>query len=471
MLWLALQFPGLGLEIRETDQTGERPAVLLENNRVVLCNPAALAAGIAPGCSLATAHSIVPTLQHFQRDTSREQARLEFLAETLYRFSAQVSLEPPDGLVLEVGGSLELFGDAAQLALQARQLCAELGHTARWQLASTPGAALVMARAGVQRLEEVPLVSARIPAAGKNVERLANMGLHTLAPLLQLPEQELGQRFGPELVDYLGRLTGRTPDPKQFIELSPRFDQPLHLLEPVQDKDGLLFPMQRLLNELSHWLVTRQLGAEQLIWSFSTHTEAERVVLPIRFARAQQSKNAFLNIIRLRLEQVELPSDILNIRLEAARLVPWLGGSRMLFQSGSMDGGMSALTESDSSELIDQLHARLGESACSGLSVEDQHAPESAWLRSRASVRSARRANPAAGQAQPQRSRPLWLFDPPRLTDRARLTLLRGPERIQTAWWQQTIWRDYYVALLETGATCWAFVDARDQWYLHGYFG
>ena len=36
---------------------------------------------------------------------------------------------------------------------------------------------------------------------------------------------------------------------------------------------------------------------------------------------------------------------------------------------------------------------------------------------------------------------------------------------------QEAIGRDYYVASLENGARCWAFVDARNQWFLHGYFG
>jgi protein ImuB len=484
MLWLALQLPRLGLEVWDpghgghTDPEGEQAAcatVLLEDNRVVLCNPEAAAAGILPGCTLATAHSITADLDHFHRDEEKESVRLEFLAETLYRFSGQVSLAPPDGIVLEVGSSLALFGDATELAGEAQTFCEELGHRVQWQLAATPLAALVMARAGARRLESVPLHCAEIPDAGRNVERFANMGMHTLAPLLELPEVELGQRFGPDLVDYLDRLTGRAPDPRQCIEPSPRFDQALHLLEPVKDKDTLLAqpggaaPMERLLNDLSHWLVAHQLGAEQLVWSFSTHTEAERVVLPLRFARTQQSREAFMNIVRLRLEQVELPEEILNVRLTAARLTPWLSGNRNLFKLLSNEGG-----ESDSSELIDQLRARLGDRACSGIVVHDRHAPESAWAAARPDVKPARKANLARGvgpsQADPP-PRPLWLFEPPHLTRRDRLTLLNGPERIQTAWWQQTIWRDYYVASLESGATCWAFVDARDQWYLHGYFG
>ncbi len=479
MLWLALQFPHLGLEVHAQEIGGDdsgRPVVLLEDNRVRLGNRAASAAGIQTGATLATAHSIAGDLVHFQRDLVREEKRLGFIAEALYRFSAQVSLEQPDALVLEIGSSLALFGDAGHLRLEAQALCAELGHRAQTALAGTPAAALAMATASVGRLEAVPLAQARLPSV-KHLERLANMGLRTLGALIALPEVELGRRFGQEMVDYLARLTGRLPDPRAGIELKARFDQALHLLEPVRDKAGLLdqpgtaatpdtTPMTRLLTELEIWLVSHQLGAEQLVWSFSTHAEEDRVVMPVSFARAQQQRRAFARIIQLRLEQVELPEDILNVRLEALRLVPWLGGNRQLFKLLPGDGEMS---DPDSSELIDQLHARLGRGACARLAVIDQHAPESAWQATRPGRKVRQAAGRASADAPP--GRPLWLFDPPRPADPQRLTLIRGPERIQTAWWQQAIWRDYYVASLENGARCWAFVDARNDWYLHGYFG
>ena len=53
---------------------------------------------------------------------------------------------------------------------------------------------------------------------------------------------------------------------------------------------------------------------------------------------------------------------------------------------------------------------------------------------------------------------------------KSELTLLQGPERIQTAWWQQMIVRDYYLARHRNGASCWVFVDSNGNWFLHGYF-
>ncbi len=485
MLWLALHFPRLGLEIWQLSEAAgkgatPRPTVLLEDNRVVLCDGAAERAGLQAGATLATAHSITADLVHFHRDEQREADRLALLGDLLYRFSGQVSLAPPDALVLEIGSSLALFDDAERLTRETIELCRSLGHEAQGQLAASPSAALVLATANCRQLEAVPLTAARLPGSrttvsqkkpapgrkvDKELEKLHNMGINRLGPLLALPEREVARRFGPTLVDYLGRLTGRLPDPRECIVPTPDFDESLHLLEPIKDKDTVLFPMQRLLGTLEAWLVTHQLGAERLLWTFSTHGEEDRVALPVTFARAQQQKRAFLDIMRLKLEPVELPEEILNVRLEAQRLSPWLGGSRSLFRL--LDNTTAGSIETaESSELIDQLRARLGERSCSRIVIEDQHTPEAAWRPGKPAERAADiTAGPQAVH------RPLWLFDPPHPTDIARLEVLKGPERIQSAWWQQAIWRDYYVVSLENGARCWAFQDASNQWYLHGYFG
>ncbi|NGP51942.1 hypothetical protein G6N75_00345, partial [Thioalkalivibrio sp. XN8] len=58
------------------------------------------------------------------------------------------------------------------------------------------------------------------------------------------------------------------------------------------------------------------------------------------------------------------------------------------------------------------------------------------------------------------------------------LLLERGPERIETGWWDGPgIARDYWVARTPAGARLWVFrerpdgTNARPQWFLHGVFG
>jgi protein ImuB len=53
------------------------------------------------------------------------------------------------------------------------------------------------------------------------------------------------------------------------------------------------------------------------------------------------------------------------------------------------------------------------------------------------------------------------------------LSLERGPERIESGWWDGgDVRRDYYRASNPQGAMLWVYRDLRSQaWYLQGIFG
>ncbi len=489
MLWLGLHFPLLALEVfTACAPDDDRPRVVTDGGRVLLCNRPAATAGIAVGATLATAHSIANPLDHYPCSPERERRRLELLAEALYGFSARVSLAPSDsaGIVLEIGASLRLFGAADVLEQQITALCRNLGHEVRARRAATPLAALILARANASCLGDVPLVQAAVEPErldADRIERLANMGVQHLAQLLTLPQRGLAQRFGADLVDYLGRITGERPDPRPAIAPAEQFAATVHLLEPLNDKEALAFPMQRLLTDLQHWLVARQLGAEQLVWRFAS-SAGQQTDMAVRFARARQRREAFLEVTRLKLAEAALPGDVIDVTLEARRLVPWSPPGRGLFRD------LPATTDAeleDAGELVDQLRARLGDGACFSLMSVDQHTPEAAWSRVPPLTRQRARRDSVPGRSE----RPLWLFEPPRTVAREALTLLRGPERVHTGWWlpggatggkapvsvkrkaarSGGEARDYYVARHRSGAECWVFVNPEQRWFLHGYFG
>lgn len=476
MLWLGVHLPQLPLEVfaggrAPHENTGVPEVVVDARARVELCNPAAAAAGIAPGCSLASAHAIAPGLVHHRRDGEREQRRLRLLAETLYAFSARVCLAPPAGVMLEIGASLRLIGDAAALARRTAAACRDLGHDARARWAPTPLAALTLARADTPTLEAAPLPAAAIEPehlGAADIERFANMGIRTVGQLLALPRREVARRFGDGLGGYLARLAGDRPDPRRGIRPAEQFRSVLHLLEPLNGKDALIFPMQRLLTDLQHWLVARQLGAERLCWHFTPSGGAAQTVrLAVRFAAARQRRDDFLAITRLTLAEAALPADVIGITLEAQRLAPWSPASGGLFR---LQTGRGTADPGELSGLVDELQARLGRAACYRLDVADQHTPERAWARSAPLGRTRSRDAAAVSGGR----RPLWLFDPPRPVRRDRLSLIEGPERLHTGWWldgaEAGEARDYYVARHRDGAECWVFVDPRERWFLHGYF-
>jgi protein ImuB len=65
------------------------------------------------------------------------------------------------------------------------------------------------------------------------------------------------------------------------------------------------------------------------------------------------------------------------------------------------------------------------------------------------------------------------LFDPPRPLPEGtieRLTVLRGPERVETGWWEAPAGaRDYHEVEDAEGRRSWAF-RSEDRWYLQGAF-
>ena len=478
-LWLAVHFPQLGFEVHGLAADADadnRPAVLIEENRVMQADALAQRAGIRAGVTLATAHSIAPGLRHFPRDPEAERARLEWLALVGYRYSSRVSLAPPAQVLVEARGSLRLFGGLAALTGALAACYRLLGHETRIAAAVTPLAAQALARwsesrqnapcpvAANQALRDVPVACADLEA--RDVERLANMGIERLGQLLDLPPQELGQRFPPALLDYLHRLTGRTADPRRPIAPPERFRFHAHLLEGVQEKDALLPPMRSLIEKLTRRLAVRNLGTRVLVWTFQP-LSGQAADVHVRLAEASANATALLRLSRLRLERIDLPSEVMSVFLRADLVTP-------LLPAGA-DLGADFLGASDSSapanaikraELVDLLTARLGDQTVRTLAEVDDHRPEAAWT----ATPVATGAHAATPSMEKRGARPLWLLDPPKPVAARGFSIESGPERIETGWWDAAQARDYFVATAASGSRCWLYRDQRDRWFLHGYF-
>ena len=510
MPWFGAHFPRLGIEIFERREVArpERPAVLVDAARVRLANESARAAGIVPGATLATALGIAGALRRFDRDAAGERERLHELAEAACRYTPRVSLSEPDGLVLDTRASLRLFGGAAALAAALAALFRRARHETRIAAAHTPAAALALARAGrppgledspgpgqvaarsLAALYDAPLECAEIEAG--DVERLAGMGVRTLGPLLALPRDELGMRFGPALPDYLARLAGEAPDPRRAVVPRERFASSLHFVEPVSNVQTLLFPMRRLLTDLASWLRRRELGAGGLLWRLQPPHGAG-CEIEVRFAALRVDPGGMLDPSRLKLEGAVLPAEVASLHLSALDLAPRASEPGELFgvPPGAAGAAASCARASASpAALVDRLAARLGEGALRGLSNADDHRPERAWS-ARAPALEAHRAKPGAAgatraSADAGAGRPLWLLDPPQPVDTGRFRFLSGPERIECGWWDQSAARDYFVAVRRDGAQCWLYRcrepdpdpysdpdpgrQGPGRWFLHGYF-
>src|SRR5262245_2655273 len=110
-LWLAIHLSQFILDALKSEAPSAEPLIAVvdldHGGKVVRdCNAPAMSAGVVPGMAINSALALAPSLQSLARDVRRERALLESIAMLgLELITPRVSLEPPDGVLLEVRGS------------------------------------------------------------------------------------------------------------------------------------------------------------------------------------------------------------------------------------------------------------------------------------------------------------------------------------------------------------------------------
>ena len=453
------------------------------------CNPVASAAGIAPGMALNSALALSPQLHTLARDSRRERWLLQTLAEwSLLHFTPRVSLEPPDAILLEIHGSLRLFGGVRRLC---DQLCTQLraaGLEVSLSLMPSPLAALWMARAGqsamirnrvelASRLATLPLSVTRWPE--RSLETLATMGVRTVGDCLRLPRDGFARRFEPRLLDMLDRAVGRRPDPRDGFIPRERFAAGRDLEPEIAETERLDAAFTPLLDELCGFLRKRRCGVQALELRL-VHRETSPTRLHLRFVEPVADTARIAVLLRERLAQLVLPAPVRALHLRSGPLEESREASAELFAMDRRQSGAGV------PQLVERLRARLGAEAVYGLCLVPEHRPEAAWRVAEPALPTAKTRNrdrhpkPKCAPASAE-GKPLWLLAEPQLLDggdqpcfEGMLELESGPERIESGWWDgRDVRRDYYVARNPAGVRLWVFRDREPsgRWFLHGVFG
>jgi len=488
-LWLALHLPALLLEA--VAKMGDPPLAVIDTDRgvqrVVAMTAAARTQGIQRGLGVSAALALLADLVLRPRDLRREQQLLIQVATAALDFSPRVSLEPPDGVLLEIKGSLQLFGGLAALSHALQQRCAAEGATARIGVAPNPLAALAGARTArsfsvtseaqlVARLAPLPLLALRWPDV--TLDRLGSMGVRTLGELLRLPRAGFAKRFGRSQLVMLDRLVGKLPEPRQIFRPKERFRGRCEPSFEISDHGTILRYLQPLLAQLERFLRQRQCALTTLHCRF-WHRRADAVparFTPLRLALAapEWSAERFAALLGAHLERLVLPAPVIRCELRSGELLPFALSSSSLWQLGEHGGAQGP----EAPALIERLRARLGSAAVYGLCLVPEHRPEHAWSVREPATTLATTADAARAVTPPVDGylrRPLWLLQQAQpLPDASRLQLLEGPERIESGWWDgRDIARDYYLARDRHGTELWVYRQrlAPHAWFLHGVFG
>lgn len=467
MRWACILFPQLALDAalrRREDR--EAPLALVDGpaqrRMIRAANPAARALGARPGVALSAAHLVSRAFATEPYDPAQAERWQRFLAAWAYGFSAQVSLDFPRALLMEVASSFQLFGPWPRFEARLRAELDALGFRHRIVLAPNPLAARVLANAhdglaveaGALRdeLGQLPLARAGLPP--EQVESLARMGIRRLRQLLELPRDGLARRFPPGLLEHLDRLLGERPLALEGYRPPDVFEARIAFNHEVESSPALLFPLRRLTADLAAYLAGRDGG----VLRFALHLEhaaGADTRVPVGLLSAEREAGMLFELARGRLEPLTLERPVRGLRLVARDLPRFVPARQDLFEERPQQ---SVPWE----QLRERLRARLGDSAVQGLGARADHRPECAWSHA------AEASSPGPGVP-----RPGWLLHAPRpLPGQPRL--LAGPERIESGWWDGgDVRRDYYRVQTRDGREGWAYRvmgEADGPWWLQGWF-
>ena len=519
-LWLAIHLPDFMIEALAyagdaphfwtlpraltpgSTEKGSAPFVVVDQVRgggkvVCACNAAAASGGITAGIALNSALALLPGITVRDRDLRRERELLEKLAEWTVHYTSRVSIEPPDAVLLEIRGSLRLFGGSRRLLAKLRGELEVFGLEPRLALTPTPLSALWFARAGeertVGRREDLAARVAPLPLdctgwPQRSLDSLAAMGMRTVGDCLRLPRDGFSRRFEPDMLESLDRALGRRADPRSAFLPRERFTARRDLEPEVTEIAQLDVAAAPLLAELCGFLRQRQYGVQGFELRL-VHREAPPTRLRMRFAESVADLARITRLLGERFSRVALPEPVRALRLSSGELLALRTESDELFAADRRRAGSGV------PQLIERLQARLGVDAVYGLCLIPEHRPERRmgtvpieaghlpFPRKPGGTFSISAAAFKVTEIEnvPFSPRPLWLLAEPQALEgleqprfEGGLTLEEGPERIESGWWDgRDVKRDYYIARNPAGARLWVFRErcTQGRWFLHGVFG
>ena len=377
------------------------------------------------------------------------------------------------GVVAEVAGSTHLFGGVERLLADARSGMVERSPDAVCAGAATAAGAWALAccgseDAGWAELADWPGQLAKLPLSVLDMPEhdhtlLAGIGLHTVGDCMALPRGDLDRRCASTPSVQLDRLSGRAPDPRRWFTPPADYDRAAELLHETWHADAILFTGRRLLAELEGLLRGSGRAVQRLRFSLGHAPGQPETVFELALTRPLQNLAPVTALLRERLARLRLPSPVRRVQLQSTPLDAWQPQSPELWP-----GPAEAALQRDA--LLDRLRARLGTGAVSTLEAVADHRPEVAWTATPVDAGKPRQRDIAKPNCRGLR--PLWLLPTPSPLDEipGDWQEERGPERIESGWWENPAARDYYVLRDSKGRRLWAYRTSSGGWFAHGWF-
>ncbi len=422
-------------------------------------------------------------------DTVTRQ-ELESLAAWCDRITPLVCLAPPDGLLLEVRGSLKLFGGLEAIE---RELTAKIAvHYPSFHLCAAPtplGALWLARRQGANVLETSALAGSLGPLPlwvthwpEDTLTLLNEMGVRSIGDCLRLPRDGFARRVGRCHLRDLDRALGRRSDPRARFEKPRNFSSRIEFPNEIEDREMLGAALGTMVARLVDSLRSHQRQAQKLEIILH-HANRPPTVSGLELIEPVHEASRLFDPLAARLESMVLPAPVIAVGLRVGAPGPMRMKPPALFG----EKGQAAGRPVPKAGLIERLRGRFGIEGVCGFGLAAEHRPELGWTRltgrllETSSGRKGEHCERAVMKERRLAARPLWILPSPlplpqgvsRLRCRGSLRMGLEPERIESGWWDGgDVRRDYFTASASQGEKLWVYQDrVTHEWFLHGLFG
>lgn len=424
---------------------------------------------------------------------NRQQHYLNQLAALIQQVSSTISFHPLT-LICEIRSSLKYFGGVDVIHDKLRQLIQQ--QLRDWKMpehffyaaSPTVTASLLLARSGhnvlIYQKDNLRSALGALPTSVLELKaepnrRLYSMGVRHLRDIWRLPSDGLRKRFGSDLLDLLNKSLGKVPEPTRNYLPPPAFSTCYELPYELENLDRLLPIADELFAQLCDFLRQRDLATSHLTIALH-HEKRDPSEVNLGLRQASRAREHLMLLLETHFNNFTVPAPITAIKVTVKKFDAYKSHSESLLAQNK--AAMPAYSDSSLTQFMEQLQARLGEHHIKSISTIAEHCPEYASRQfDYCELDKSQHRTAALDDSVARNPRPFWLLKKPmllairrgKLFYRKPITIIRGPERIETYWWSgKDVRRDYYVAKEMNGCLLWIFREksAERNWYLHGFF-
>ena len=461
-------------------------AVVAEDHpqaEILWVNQHALKKQVRPGMRYGAALSIAHDLHAAPIRSDHVECERKAILEALTAFTPRIE---PDAdrcgvFWLDPSGVEQLFGPLERWALGIHEKLKALQFRATvivgfspwltWAIARQKDGVFVVADASEEIAlgHQASLLDLDFPNDVR--EALDLLKIRRLGEFLALPAGELSVRFGPQTKRLHALFSGSLYRPLQPTIIAEPLQVEAELDPPDDNCHRLLFFIKGALHALVTSLSSRghALASLELCLELERHPPHRELLTP---ARPTRDMLLVIELVRLRLDTVQLPSRVERLIVEAHPAT--LEGSQLQLFSHAHRRDLDAANRG-----LARLCAAFGPEAVLRAHLADAWLPEHSFRLEPASTIALPRFASTDQEAEDTTTLIRRLLAKPQRinTDGHGRPLLRpplkqmcGPYRLQGGWWAREVFRDYFYAEQETGNVLWLFHDhIRNGWFMHGF--